>query len=120
MGCLLASAFIGLYFGLKLDPTVGNTFLVAAPVTLLLTPYAWSYDYLILLPAVLVAFSHIFKTHERIALYTWTTVMILVAFVTTIAEWAFPLFLIPLLVAAWKIFQFHRSPALLRILRPTS
>lgn len=102
LAALSASALTGIILGLKLKPTIENIFLVAAPLTLLLTPYAWGHDYLILLPAALFALRNLFWTSERGALYLWSSSMLLFAVAVTEAEWTLPVFLVPLLPGAYR------------------
>jgi hypothetical protein len=102
---VVLGGLVGVYSGKHLPLNTESVFLVLAPVALLIAPYSYSHDFLLLLPlAVATIFKFRGKLSERASLYCWAAWMIAMAYLIMAAEWALWLIFIPVIPLAAQTY----------------
>jgi hypothetical protein len=82
----MLSVFIGLFYGFTQKLNLSFAILIGIPVSLCLTPYAWSHDFILLLPA------HLFLLNQLLLKrgYATTFLLSLVLFIVSFTFVAIP------------------------------
>ena len=64
--------FAGAYLGRYIPFNVASVFLVVTPLALILAPYSWSHDFLLLLPLTFLGLDKLIESYsERVAFNCW-------------------------------------------------
>ncbi len=91
---------------LSIPFNTNSLLLIVAPLALLLAPYSWSHDFLLLLPLALFGLNNLVFIHsERTALYYWISWLLIGILIILQSEWAFALLCLPLLYVAVKNYK---------------
>jgi hypothetical protein len=106
----LTTLFLGTFVGISLARSIpfntNSVFLVVTPLALILAPYSWSHDFLLLMPLALFGFNRLKVIYpNKPTLLYWIFWSLLSILTILESEWAFAILFLPFIPEAFKNYK---------------